>query len=68
MLNPRVYWSLYDANSKLTSKNPCGTNKCSCRENGLKCVTACDVCRGKNCKNLEEVEEDDTIDEQILNS
>ena len=26
--------------SLLSSKNPCRTNICSCRKNGLKCVTA----------------------------
>ena len=25
---------------KLSSKNPCGSNICSCQKNGLKCVTA----------------------------
>jgi len=49
---------------KLTSKNPCGTNICSCRKNGLKCVTACGDCRGEDCKNSEEIEDNDSIDEQ----
>ena len=40
---------------KLSSKNPCGTNMCSCRKNGLKCVTACEDCRGEGCKNAEEI-------------
>ena len=40
---------------KLSSKNPCGTNMCSCRKNGLKCVTACEDCRGESCKNAEEI-------------
>ncbi len=40
---------------KLTSKSPCGTNLCSCRKNGLKCVTACGDCRGESCKNSEEI-------------
>ena len=48
---------------KLTSKNPCGTNTCSCRKNGLKCVTACGDCRGEGCKNAEEIsfEEEDVV-------
>ena len=50
---------------KLTSKNPCGNNLCSCRKNGLKCVSACGDCRGQNCKNSEEVEEDNSIAEQF---
>ena len=40
---------------KLTSKNPCGTNTCSCCKNGLKCVTACGDCRGYGCNNAQEV-------------
>ena len=40
---------------KLSSKNPCGTNMCSCRRNGLKCVTACEDCRGESCNNAEEI-------------
>ncbi len=26
---------------KVSSKNPCATNACSCHKNGLKCVPAC---------------------------
>ena len=40
---------------KLTSRNPCGTNTCSCRKNGLKCVTACGDCRECGCNNAQEV-------------
>ena len=40
---------------KLSPKNPCGTNICSCRENGLKRVTACGDCRGEGSKNAEEI-------------
>ncbi len=40
---------------KLSSRNPCGTNLCSCRKNGLKCATACGDCRGENCKNAEDI-------------
>ena len=42
-------------NCKLTSKNTCGTNTCSCRRNGLKCVRACGDCRGINCNNVEKM-------------
>ena len=52
---------------RLTSKNPCESNACSGRKNGLKCVTACGDCQGENCKNSEEVEENDCIDEEISN-
>ena len=40
---------------KLSSKNPCSTNICSCRKNGLKCVTACGDCHGEGCNNSEEI-------------
>ena len=30
---------------KSTSCNQCGTNLCSCRKNGLSCVSACEECR-----------------------
>ena len=36
---------------KPTSKNPCGTNLCSCRKNGLKCMSSCGGCHGENCNN-----------------
>ena len=32
---------------KLASRNPCGNNGCTCRKNGLKCVTTCGDCRGE---------------------
>ena len=43
-------------NCKVTSKNPCSSNSCTCRSNGLKCVTACGDCRGYNCSNTEDDE------------
>ena len=36
---------------KLSSRNVCGTNLCSCRKSGLKCVAACEGCRGDECNN-----------------
>ena len=39
---------------KVSSKNPCGTNLCMCRKNGLKFVPACGNCRGEACNNSEE--------------
>lgn len=41
---------------KLSAKNPCGSNLCSCRRHGLKCVTACGDCRGENCRNSKPIE------------
>ena len=35
----------------MTSRNTYGTNLCTCKSNGLKCVTACEDCRGYDCNN-----------------
>ena len=48
---------------KLTSKNTCGTNICSCRKNGLFCVPACGDCRGENCNNVAAIDFEDDVDE-----
>ena len=40
---------------KVSSRNPCGTNVCSCRKNGLKCVPACGDCRGETYNNSEQI-------------
>ena len=47
-------------NCKLDSRNPCGTNLCSCRKNGLKLVPACGDCRGDSCNNVIIIEESAT--------
>ena len=36
---------------KVGSRNTCGTNMCTCKRNGLKCVQACGDCRGEKCNN-----------------
>ena len=38
---------------KSTSQNQCGTNLCSCRKHGLKCVSTCGECFGESCENKE---------------
>ena len=38
-------------NCKITSKNQCGTNDCSCKKNGLKCMSAYGGCHGEDCNN-----------------
>ena len=43
----KVIW----CNGKITSKNQCGTNVCSCKENGLKCMSACCGCHGEEGNN-----------------
>ena len=47
--------------SKMTAcncKKDCTTLKCSCKRIGVKCITACGTCNGKNCSNIE-FEEDE---------
>lgn len=44
---------------KSTTKNPCASNSCSCRKNGLKCVAACGYCRGESCSNRDDIDLDD---------
>ena len=51
---------------KFTSKNQCGTAMCSCRKNGLSCVSACGECHGVGCNNefnaAVTADEDDDVD------
>jgi hypothetical protein len=37
-------------------KGDCSTQRCSCKKNNVKCVTACGNCHGHQCKNTEPVE------------
>ena len=53
---------------KISSKNTCGTQACSCRKNGLSCILACGDCRGKVCQNRLVVADVDVIDEDDVNS
>ena len=41
-----------------TSKNVCRTNLYSCRKHGLKCMVACNECRGESCRNSVDIIED----------
>ena len=65
-LDPAPDWLLNVVRCKCKdgSRNQCGTMLCSCRKNGLKCVTACRDFRGETCSNpnnlsADFVEEDD---------
>ena len=50
---------------KTSTKSPCGTNTCTCKKNGLKCVAACGYCHGDQCNNVEDViAEKDSSDEE----
>lgn len=55
-------------NCRITTNNPCGGKKCSCRSNGLHCVIACGDCRGTECQNSSIVtdilESDDEIESE----
>lgn len=44
------------------TKNSCGTNVCTCRRNGLKCVAACGHCHGEDCCNVAEFHVEDIED------
>ena len=48
----------------MSSKNPCGTAVCSCRKNGIKCMSACSNCCGESCTNatVDDIIEDDLDD------
>lgn len=50
---PDELLNIVRCNCQMTSKNPCGGSRCSCRANGLKCVPACGDCRGTECQNFE---------------
>ena len=53
-------------NCKMTSRNTCGTQLCSCQRNGLKCVVACGDCRGEGCNNVETIEIE--IDNELIDT
>ena len=46
---PENLLSYIRCNCKLSTKNTCGGQICSCRKVGLKCVSACGDCRGEHC-------------------
>ena len=44
---------------KSSNPNQCGGNACTCRKNGLLCVSACGKCHGRDCKNIQQVISED---------
>ena len=52
---PSELLNLITCKCKVTSKNPCSTNVCSCKKNGLPCVTPCGNFHGYDCCNVGEV-------------
>ena len=70
-LDPAPEWLLQvvRCKCKMSTKHPCGTLSCSCRKNGLTCVTACGSCHGEDCENsakpiseLDDRDNDDATD------
>lgn len=49
-------------NCKVSTKNPCETNICTCRKNGLQCVAACGNCHGQECNNSETNNSEEDLD------
>ncbi len=60
---PQELLNLIRCNCKMSSKSPCGTSLCSCRKNGLKCVSACGDCHGVSCQNEHPVVNDESDDD-----
>ena len=61
---PEFLLNFIRCNCRLTSKNVCGTQRCSCRKHGLKCVAACGDCRGKECNNMANVDNVEPSDDE----
>ena len=56
---PSKVFNFIRCKCKESSKKQCGTKLCSCRKSGLKCVMACQGCRGQICNNIDHVVNDD---------
>ena len=52
---PPVILNIIRCKCKSLSQNQCGSDRCTCRKHGLKCVTACKECHGDSCQNAHEV-------------
>ena len=48
---------------KKDAKNPCGSNRCTCKKYGLACVAACGDCRGQHCHNSKSAQVQEIDDE-----
>ena len=53
-------------NCKITSRNTCGTNLCSCPKRGSTCVAECGDCRGQSCNKSSVETEDNSKDRNLL--
>ena len=48
---PEQLLSVIACKCKITTKKPCGSQLCSCRQHGMLCVAACKHCCGEDCTN-----------------
>ncbi|KAG1665078.1 hypothetical protein GQR58_019552 [Nymphon striatum] len=60
---PKELLKVIRCNCKTSSKNQCGTNICTCRKHGLKCMPACGGCQGESCSNKADLEDIDMSDD-----
>ena len=47
-------------NCKMSSEAPCSNNRCSCKKNGIRCMSSCGECHGYGRKN-EKLEHDEAV-------
>jgi hypothetical protein len=59
---PECSLKLIHCKCKHSSREPSGTDACSCRNNELKFVMACGDCRGELCTISEEIEIADDVE------
>ena len=48
---PEFLLKVIRCQSKVTAKDPCASNRCSCKKSGITCIIACTNCRGTECCN-----------------
>ena len=48
---PTSVTSVIRCNCQMTTKNPCGTGRCTCYNYGVPCLLSCSGCRGEDCHN-----------------
>ncbi|KAG1714706.1 Multidrug resistance-associated protein 1 [Nymphon striatum] len=62
-ITPKELLKVIRCNCKTSSKNQCGTNICTYRKHGLKCMPACGGCQGESCSNKADLEDIDMSDD-----
>ena len=58
---PSYLQKIIRCNKTMTTKNPCVTNKCSCRKHGLPCVSLCGGYCGKDSNNCPSQQESSQV-------